>query len=280
MFESLSVEPEAGRAGDAPALDDLAPRSRRLVRRFIVDATLAGGASAALVAALYADLADDPLALRYIDARFVHGWVPPGWRQVEDQVAEMEEAARQRAIDLAVAWRWAAATADDEEDPLDALARLAGAWAARKAPRSIFDDPEDLDDHDLVGEADFVSAFPPDRPLRLHDLHPDAQERLRLFAVEERLERGLPPVELMELYRHFETVGDARARQYLDRIYVEREPPDDWRALQRQADEALALAELRGRDAGRLFAELRRQYVGLDALSLLRLLSERLQQLR
>src|SRR5712671_1662962 len=49
-----------------------------------------------------------------------------------------------------------------------------------------------------------------------------AQRRIRRFAIEERLEHGLAPIELIDLYRGLELAGDLRAQQYLDRVYVER----------------------------------------------------------
>ena len=67
-----------------------------------------------------------------------------------------------------------------------------------------------------------------DRAPELLDLAVEAQTRIRRFAIEERLEHGLPPVELIDLYRGLELNGDARAQQYLDLVYVEREPPPDW----------------------------------------------------
>ena len=63
----------------------------------------------------------------------------------------------------------------------------------------------------------------PERLPDLFDLAVEAQQRIRRFAIEERLEHGLPPVELIDLYRGFEMSGDYRAQQYLDRVYVEDE---------------------------------------------------------
>src|SRR5438477_351692 len=93
-----------------------------------------------------------------------------------------------------------------------------------------------------------------DRLPELLDLAAEAQVRIRRFAIEERLERGLPPVELLDLYRGFEIAGDDRARQYLDRVYVERVAPADWLDIQSEAGRLVDMAEARGRDAGRLFA--------------------------
>src|SRR6185312_2299055 len=99
--------------------------------------------------------------------------------------------------------------------------------------RSIFDDPEDLDELEDSPEA-FRDRLP-DRLPDLFDLEDDAQTRIRRFAIEERLEHGLPPVELIDLYRGFEVIGDERSQQYLDRIYVSREPPPDWLDIQSEA---------------------------------------------
>ena len=104
----------------------------------------------------------------------------------------------------------------------------------------------------------------------------DAQQRIRRFAIEERLEHGLPPVELLDLYRALRAGGDLRAQQYLDRVFVDREPPSDWLDLQSEAGRIMDLAEARGRDAGRLFADLFRTSPGIEPLTALRLLLERL----
>jgi len=70
--------------------------------------------------------------------------------------------------------------------------------------------------------------------------------------------------------------GDRRAQQYLDRVYVEREPPADWLDLQTEAGRLIAMAEARGRDAGRLFADLLRTSPGIEPVTAVRLLQERL----
>jgi hypothetical protein len=108
------------------------------------------------------------------------------------------------------------------------------------------------------------------------DLEPTAQEKIRRFAIEERLERGLAPVELLELYRVFEAAGDDRARQYLDRVFVERQPPPDWLELQADAQRVLNLAGARGRDAGRLYADILRASPGIGPLAALRATADRL----
>jgi hypothetical protein len=260
-----------------PTLDDLSADARGRLIHFIVTSTLERGLAPTAVIALYADLAGEDRAVRYADQRFSLKTVPDDWRDVENRVLDLEEGARARGVDLAAAWRRATDVALRGQDPLEQLARLAGSTgSAPRAQRSIFDDPEDLDalaDVDLYGEqSDAMVGRLPD----LVDLTDDAQRRLRRFAIEERLEHGLAPVELLELYRRFEVAGDARARQYLDRLYVDHEPPDDWLDVQHEANRVLDLAESRGQDAGRLYAELLRGSPGLDPLLALRLVAERL----
>lgn len=264
--------------GPAPVLDDLSPEASGRIVRYIVTSMLERGVAPTAVVALYADLAGDELAVRYADRRFMLREVPPDWRDVENRVADLEDTARGRGFDLAAAWRRATGVAMHGQDALEQLARLAGIPnSSAQHQKSIFDDPDDLDtyDDDLVvdGYYDRLADRDPD----LVDLSSDAQQRIRRFAVEERLERGLPPIELLDLYRGFEILGDERAKQYLDRVYVDHDPPPDWLDLQSDARHLVDIAEARGRDAGRLFADLLRTSPGLDATTALRLLMERLQ---
>jgi hypothetical protein len=163
------------------------------------------------------------------------------------------------------------------QDALEQLARLAGVpQSSAQRQRSIFDDPDDLD---ALEDEDSPDAFVDrlvDRQPELLDLTGDAQQRIRRFAIEERLEHGLAAVELLDLYRGFELSGDDRAQQYLDRVYVDRMPPADWLDLQSDAGRLVDMAEARGRDAGRLFADLLRSSPGLEPVAALRLLLERL----
>ncbi|MDQ6670348.1 MAG: hypothetical protein M3069_06285 [Chloroflexota bacterium] len=263
-----------------PTLEDLTPEASGLIVRYIVTVTLERGVAPTAVVALYADLAGDELAVRYADRRFMLREVPPDWREVENRVADLEESARDRGLDLPAAWRRATGVAMHGQDALEQLARLAGVRnPAAQRQRSIFDDPEDLDaleDDDTSLEAfrDRLTDREPD----LFDLGDEAQRRIRRFAIEERLERGLAPVELIDLYRGFELAGDLRAQQYLDRIYVDRTPPSDWLDVQSEAGRIVDLAGARGRDAGQLFADLLRTSPGLEPVFALRLLLERLLQ--
>ncbi len=260
-----------------PSLDDLSPESSGRIVRYIVTSSLEHGVAPTAVVALYADLAGDELAVRYADRRFMLREVPADWREVENRVVDLELSARERGLDLAAAWRRATGVAMHGQDAIEQLTRLAGVRnPAAQRQRSIFDDPEDLD---ALEDEDTLDAFHDrlaDREPDLIDLDSEAQQRIRRFAIEERLERGLPPVELLDLYRHLDRAGDLRAQQYLDRIYVELAPPPDWIDLQSEAGRLVDMAEARGRDAGRLFADLLRTSPSLDSVAALQILLERL----
>lgn len=264
-----------------PNLVDLSPEASGRIVRYIVTSTLERGVAPNAVVALYADLAGEQAAVRYADRRFMLREMPEDWRDVENRVVDLEESARERGLDLATAWRRASSVAMHGQDALEQLARLAGVSlrsgsASERTARSIFDDPEDLDALDELEDPDSVFERLPDRLPDLFDLAVDAQSRIRRFAIEERLEHGLPPVELLDLYRGFEVGGDERSQQYLDRVYVEREPPADWLEIQAEAGRLVDMAEARGRDAGRLFADLLRTSPALEPMAAMRLLMERL----
>src|SRR4051794_28437557 len=134
----LPIEPQ-------PLLDDLAPESSGRIIRYIVTSALEHGVAPNAVVALYADLAGDELAVRYADRRFILREVPGDWRDVENRVADLEDSARDRGVDLAAAWRRATGVAMHGQDALEQLARLAGVPnPGAQRQRSIFDDPDDL----------------------------------------------------------------------------------------------------------------------------------------
>ena len=275
----VDPDPDAPRPVEPqPNLEDLSLESSGRIVRYIVTSTLEQGVAPNAVVALYADLAGDDLAVRYADRRFMLREVPADWREVENRVVDLEATARERGLDLAAAWRRATSVAMHGQDALEQLARLAGVRksAVGQRQRSIFDDPEDLDELEAEEAPEMWLERMSDREPDLLDLTVEAQSRIRRFAIEERLEHGLPPVELLDLYRGFEIGGDERARQYLDRVYVEREPPADWLDLQSEAGRLVDMAEARGRDAGRLFADLLRTSPALGPVTALRLLLERL----
>ncbi len=260
-----------------PMLENLSPESSGRIVRYIVTSTLEHGVAPNAVVALYADLAGDESAVRYADRRFMLREIPPDWRDVENRVVDLETTARERGLDLAAAWRRATTVAVPGQDALEQLARLAGApqGGSGQKQRSIFDDPDDLDALEAENDENPLDRLS-DRLPELQDLAADAQTRIRRFAIEERLEHGLPAVELLDLYRGFELGGDLRAQQYLDRVYVERQPPADWLDLQSAAGKLVDLAEARGRDAGRLYADLLRTSPLLEPVTAMQLLMERL----
>src|SRR5439155_11852623 len=141
---------------------------------------------------------------------------------------------------------------------------------------SIFDDPDDLDALEEEDSVELIYERMEDREPELFDLASEAQQRIRRFAIEERLEHGLPPVELLDLYRGLEIAGDQRSQQYLDRVYVEHAPPPEWLDIQSEAGRLVDMAEARGRDAGRLYADLLRTSPTIEPVVALRLLTERL----
>jgi len=262
--------------GPEPSLEDLSPDASGRIVQYIVTSTLERGVAPTAVVALYADLAGDDQAVRYADRRFILREVPADWREVENRVLDLEQSARERGMDLAAAWRRAMSVALPGQAALEQLARLAGVRESAQRPqRSIFDDPDDLDELEAEGD-DALFGRLADRAPDLLDLSGEAQQRIRRFAIEERLEHGLPPVELLDLYRGFDLEGNERARQYLDLVYVERTPPSDWLDLQSEAGRVMDVAEARGRDAGHLYADLLRASPGIDPLVALQLLLERL----
>jgi hypothetical protein len=260
-----------------PTLADLSPEAAGRIVRYIVTSTLEHGVAPTAVVALYADLAGEEAAVRYADRRFMLREVPDDWRDVENRVVDLEESGRERGLDLAAAWRRATGVAMPGQDALEQLARLAGvSHRSSHQPRSIFDDPDDLDELEADDSLDLQSERMLDRLPELFDLAVEAQTRIRRFAIEERLERGLPPVELIDLYRGFEILGDHRSQQYLDRVFVDRDPPLEWQDIQSEAGRLVEMAEARGRDAGRLFADLLRTSPALEPMTAMHLLMERL----
>jgi hypothetical protein len=275
--EEVQQDDSVERIVPQPSLDDLSPESSGRLVRYIVTSSLEHGVAPTAVVALYADLAGDELAVRYADRRFMLREVPADWREVENHVADLEQTARERGLDLAAAWRRASGVAMHGQDALEQLTRLAGVRnPAAQRQRSIFDDPEDLDALEVEDSLDAFHDRLADREPDLIDLEAEAQQRIRRFAIEERLEHGLPPVELLDLYRHLNLAGDLRAQQYLDRVYVEQAPPADWLDLQSEAGRLIDMAEARGRDAGRLFADLLRTSPNLEPVAALQILLERL----
>ena len=188
---SADEDEPAGPVGPRRAWRILSPEAVGRLVRYIVTSTLERGVAPNEVVALYADLVGDELAVRYADRRFMLREMPADWSEIENRVLDLEQTARERGLELAAAWRRAMGVAMQGQDPLEQLARLAGVRSAHRTERSIFDDPEDLDE--LEDDVDFDALDAPgDWPIAapdLFDLVDGAQQRMRRFAIEERLER-------------------------------------------------------------------------------------------
>lgn len=263
--------------GVIPVLADLGAESRSRILHFIVTSTLDRGVAPTAVIALYADLAGDERAVQYADQHFVLREVQPDWRDAEDRVLDMEVTARRRGLDLSAAWRRAQDVAMRREDPLEQLARLAGTPTQQaRVERSIFDDPEDLDELEAEDAAATLHTVLVGGEPHLLDLDVDAQTRIRRYVIDEALEHGLPAIETQEMYRLFEVNGDERAIQYLDRVFVAHDLPGEWMDLQSLARRVAGAAEMSGKDAGRLFADLMRASPGMDPVVGLERLAEKL----
>jgi hypothetical protein len=97
----------------------------------------------------------------------------------------------------------------------------------------------------------------------LDDLAPEAVQRVRLFLAERAVKGGSSPADIADLYTSPEIVGDAVATRYLDRQFVHRDVPADWRSLQDRIASALnrlppgatAIEVLAGLDAADFFAK-------------------------
>src|SRR5690349_4892943 len=142
-----------------PLLADLSPEASGRIIRYIVTSTLERGVAPNAVVALYSDLAGEQAAVRYADRRFMLREMPEDWREVENRVVDLEESARERGLDLAAAWRRATSVAMHGQDALEQLARLAGVplrSSSERSARSIFDDPEDLDELEELDSPDSV----------------------------------------------------------------------------------------------------------------------------
>src|SRR5438445_8605380 len=167
---------------EPPRLEDLSPEASGRIMRYIVTNTLEHGVAPNAVVALYADLAGDEMAVRYADRRFMLREVPADWREVENRVVDLEDTARERGLDLAAAWRRASGVAMHGQDALEQLTRLAGVRSqSAQRQRSIFDDPEDLDELEDDEALEVFHERLADREPDLIDLDVEAQQRIRRF---------------------------------------------------------------------------------------------------
>ncbi len=244
-------------ADDQPLrLSDLSDSAADRIRRFLADATVKGGSSPADVADLYTavEIVADDAATAYLDGRYVHGEVPTDWRNLQD--------------DLTGVFLEAPRGISGE----DLLGRLGHAESASR-PRSIFDDPDDLDG-DLGDASERMSDVDP----RLADLTADGRRAVERHVITETLGYGIAPARTMALRESLDAVGDQRALQYLDLPFDRGERPRDWEDLRDRALRLRAAMERRGWDSAELFAEAEGAHGVLEAGELLAILEERVEQ--
>ncbi len=220
-------EPPNQATDAAITIDSLSPAATETVRRFIAASTAKGGASPADVADLYTtpSVVGDHRATRYLDRRFVDGEMPADWRLLQDQLTEAQ-------LDLAVG-----ASGDE------LLAKLDQNVAARERRRSIFDDPDDLDEAEEDRNARLEHAAP-----TLDDLDVSSRVAVERQIIAEVLHYGIPPVEKMQLREELAATGDERSLQYLDLPFELAALPEDWEELRDHALRVRSVLESRGDD--------------------------------
>ena len=254
--DELPRDWENAAGAEALRLADLSEAASDRIRRFVADSTVKGGASPADVADLYtaAEIVGDARATAYLDGRYVHGELPSDWRELQD--------------DLTAVHRDAPRGTSGE----GLLARLDQDRRSAQTPRSIFDDPEDLDE-----DVDETAARMSDRDPRLADLSQEARRSIERHLVAEVLGYGVAPIRTMELRDTLDAAGDERALQYLDLPFERGERPPDWDELRDRALRLRARLERRGWDSAELFAQVEAAHRGLEARELLAVLEERVE---
>jgi len=251
------AEPDAYPAGEATGrggMADLSPAAAERIRRFMADSTVRGGASPADVADLYLapEILDDANATPYLDRRYVHGEMPADWRELQDR--------------LSAAYLEGRPT--DTADTV--LTRALAMDDAIRAPRSIFDDP----DEDELLEADRTERME-DRDPMLGDLSETSRRAIEWHIVSEVLSYGIAPYRVMQLREGLRSDGDERALQYLDLPFELGDRPVDWDALRDRALMARARLELFGADPTAAFVNADTAHPGMEISELLTILEDR-----
>ena len=248
-------EGEAREYGVARLGDLSAPASAR-IRRFMAEGIIRGGSTPADVADLYLaqEVVADVLATEYLDRRFVHGEMPSDWRGLQDALAEAHFGAPPRI----------------SAEKLLALVDRIG--PVERKPRSIFDDPEDLDEYE-DGDDDRAARFE-ERDPALSDLTDDGRLSIERMVIADVLCYGLAPYRVMELRERLRAAGDERSLQYLDLPFELGDRPPDWDRLR---DEALMLRahyERRGLDPATAYGRADGLHPEMSARDLMSLLEE------
>lgn len=158
---------------------------------------------------LYDAVGDNAGAIAWLDRRFVDRELPPGWRDLENEIDELAFEAAGAGVQL----ERVSAELLDTSDPIGRLRGLIHLGQRRHAPST--------------------EPLPPDRQPSLDDLIDTSRRRIELFAVEEGFHYGLPPIETSQLYDDVE--ADPRAIQYVNRRFAEGSEPNDWSDLRSEA---------------------------------------------
>lgn len=237
-------------------LNDLSVEAAARIRRFMAEAIIKGGSTPAQVADLYLaqEVVADLLATEYLDRRFVHGEMPSCWRALQDALAEAHFGAPP------------AITAER------LLALVDQCGPSERKPRSIFDDPEDLDEHE-DGDDDRAARLE-ERDPTLVDLTDDGRLSIERMVIADILCYGIAPYRVMELRERLRAAGDERALQYLDLPFELGDRPLDWDRLR---DEALMLRahyERRGVDSSEAYGRADGLHPEMPARELMTLLED------
>ncbi len=147
------------------------------------------------------------------------------------------------------------------------LARAEQEEQLASAARSIFDDPELLDE-----DVDERAARTVDRQPSLADLTDEGRQAIERHLVAEALCYGVAPAQTMRLREQLSAAGDERSLQYLDIPFELGQRPPDWDELRDRALRLRARLEALGRDSADLFARTEAAHPELDARELLTLL--------
>lgn len=235
-------------------MDDLSEEATERIRRFLADGTVKGGASPADVANLYTsiEIVADARATAYLDRRYVGGEMPDDWREFQD------------ALDIA------RLTAPIGLTGPRLLAKVEQEGAAARPPRSIFDDPVDLDEPE-----NDLSTRLLDRDPALVDLSEEGRGMIEHHVVSEVMGYGIPPARTMGLREILTAAGDERSLQYFDLPFDRGERPGDWDELRDWALLLRGRMEFRGWDPSEVFSRTEATQPGLDARGLLKAVEER-----
>jgi hypothetical protein len=221
----------------------------------MADSTVRGGASPGDVAGLYTsqEIVDDDHATTYLDRRFVHGEMPADWRSFQDDLSNAYLDGRPGVSGEAL------------------LARVRDQAERHLSGRSIFDDPDDLDEE--VDEYD--TSRMEDRDPNLSDLDPTSRRAIERYIVSDVLCYGVAPYRVMQLREEFRAAGDDRALQYLDLPFELGDRPVDWDGLRDRSLMLRARLESIGVDPSDAYAQADNAQPDLEADELLREIEDR-----